>query len=155
MNIKQMSQQFKKTKSFTLIEIIVTIVILSVIASMAMVNYNGMLIKAREKRARKDLILISSALEIYNTKYGRYPSAELDSQDRGAVNQLLGLNIPDEEWVWEIEMTTTTYAIKLKRADYRWQLEQTTITDCSDSYCSGVNNNPRCIPDQTPCYRAF
>jgi len=57
---------------FTIIELIVVIAIISVLASIVLVNVNGYIAKARDARRKVDLSSINKAFIIYYVKMGNY-----------------------------------------------------------------------------------
>lgn len=60
-------------KGFTLIEMLVTIGIISIIATIAIVNYNNAILRSRDERRKVDLEAIRSALEMYRVNNDYYP----------------------------------------------------------------------------------
>src|SRR3989344_7666267 len=62
---------------FTLIELLVVIVILAILTTLGIVQYNGINMKARDSARRADLHEIASALEINKTPQG-YISLQVD-----------------------------------------------------------------------------
>ena len=69
--------------SFTLIELIMVIAIISILAGIAIPSMKSNLMIANESVAQSDLRIISSALENYSTVNGNYPTSE--SQLTGAT----------------------------------------------------------------------
>lgn len=63
-----------KSKGFTLIELLVVISIIGLLASVVLVSLNGARIKARDARRIADLKQITTALELYASDNGYYPS---------------------------------------------------------------------------------
>ncbi|GIW63384.1 MAG: prepilin-type N-terminal cleavage/methylation domain-containing protein [Patescibacteria group bacterium] len=61
-------------KGFTLIEMLVTIGIISIIATIAIVNYNNAILRSRDERRKVDLEAIRSALEMYRVNNDYYPT---------------------------------------------------------------------------------
>lgn len=57
---------------FTLIEVLVTISILSILSTVGFIIYNGVLPKARDAKRISDLNKLATALEIYYQKKGKY-----------------------------------------------------------------------------------
>jgi type II secretion system protein G len=58
---------------FTIIELIVVISIISLLASIVLVNVNGYLAKARDARRAADIAQLQKALEMYYADHGQYP----------------------------------------------------------------------------------
>ena len=58
---------------FTLVELLVTVMILAVISSIAYLTFNQALIRTRDNQRKSDLRSITAALEIYYQKNGHFP----------------------------------------------------------------------------------
>lgn len=69
---------FKNTSGFTLIELLIVIVILGVLASVALVNFQGSQVKARDVERKSNVKQIAGALEAYYNDHGAYPLANAD-----------------------------------------------------------------------------
>jgi len=71
-------KSFRNVKSggFTLIEMMVVIVIVSILAVVGMANYITVTKKARDSRRESDLEQIRTALEVYRSDNGTYPGTE-------------------------------------------------------------------------------
>jgi prepilin-type N-terminal cleavage/methylation domain-containing protein len=67
--VSQMTYQ----KGFTLVEIMVVISIISILAGVATYASIGSSQKSRDAKRQADLTLLQNAVELYKTKYGRYP----------------------------------------------------------------------------------
>ena len=71
--------RFKKSVlGFTLIELLIVIAIISVLATLLMVNFVGIRQRARDAQRKSDLRQIQSALEIWRSDNGTYPVAGSD-----------------------------------------------------------------------------
>jgi prepilin-type N-terminal cleavage/methylation domain-containing protein len=64
----------KSQKGFTIIELIVVIAIISLLASIVLVNVNGFMAKARDARRKSELVQMQKALIMYYADNGSYPS---------------------------------------------------------------------------------
>lgn len=83
-------QQSQKRRGFTLIELMVTITIIAVIASIGFVTYSKSQLYSRDAKRKQDLRAIAVALEFYHQSYDRYPCPS---------NPADGDNDGDNEWV--------------------------------------------------------
>ena len=66
---------FKKIKGFTLIEVLVTVSIISILAAVIAINSVDAGKQSRDEKRQADIRNLQSALELYKNKYGRYPEA--------------------------------------------------------------------------------
>ena len=73
-----MKNSEKSKKGFTLIELLVVIAVISLLASVVMVSFPGATKKARDAERLQDTHQILTALLIYKTNEGRYPSISGD-----------------------------------------------------------------------------
>lgn len=115
---------------FTLIELIITIAVLSVIVvvSVSVINPVGQFKKARDGRRRADLEDIRSGLEMYRTDCGHYPADAVSGATimgdggAGCPNTVEYLTIPldpqspDRQYVYDYDFdaatsTTDEYAL--------------------------------------------
>jgi len=62
-------------KGFTLIELLIVIAIIGVLSTLLMANFIGVRQRARDAQRKSDLRQIQSALEIYRSDMGSYPSS--------------------------------------------------------------------------------
>jgi prepilin-type N-terminal cleavage/methylation domain-containing protein len=68
-----MQKIFQKNKGFTLVELIVVMSIISLLASVVLVNINGYLAKARDARRKIDLQTLATAVRMYETDNNHLP----------------------------------------------------------------------------------
>lgn len=78
----------EKNKSFTLIELLVVIAIIGLLASTVFASLGSARAKARDARRMSDLKQIQTALELYSSQYGGYPSSACPSEDYKIKNSL-------------------------------------------------------------------
>ena len=76
----------KYMKGFTLIEMLMVVAIIGILASSILIGLSGARSKARDTRRITDLKNAQTALELYYSKYGVYPSRNPGS---------------DEIWTWD------------------------------------------------------
>jgi len=62
-----------RKKGFTLIELLVVIAVISLLASIILVNVNGFMEKVRDTRRKLDLKSLENALEVFYSSSGHYP----------------------------------------------------------------------------------
>jgi len=63
-------------RAFTLIEIMVVVIVLSILAAVIIPNFAGKPEEARVSKAKADISTLSTLLEHYRLDMGRYPSEE-------------------------------------------------------------------------------
>lgn len=68
-----MKKMFTK-KGFTLVELLIVIAIIGVLSALLMANFIGVRQRARDAQRKSDLRQIQSALELYRSDVGNYPS---------------------------------------------------------------------------------
>lgn len=64
----------KRNSGFTLVELLVVISIISVLSALLMVNFIGIRQRGRDGQRKSNLRQIQSALELYRTDAGIYPT---------------------------------------------------------------------------------
>jgi prepilin-type N-terminal cleavage/methylation domain-containing protein len=72
--MKQLMAMRSREYGFTIIELLVTIVIIGVISSIAVISYNAVQARARDSERATDITLIMDALERYYRDNGEYPA---------------------------------------------------------------------------------
>ncbi|MBI2054021.1 MAG: type II secretion system protein GspG [Candidatus Staskawiczbacteria bacterium] len=93
----------KKTKGFTIIEIVVVIAIIAVLAGIVMVNVSSFTKKAKVTAARADVRQLVIAMELYRAKNGQLPplgdscSACSNPCDAGVWNAVVDAMINSED----------------------------------------------------------
>lgn len=65
----------KKNNGFTLIELLVAISIIAILTTLLMANFIGVRQRGRDGQRKSNLYQIQSALELYRTDHGVYPTA--------------------------------------------------------------------------------
>ncbi len=65
----------KRNNGFTLIELLIVLAIIGVLSALLMANFIGVRQRARDGQRKSDLRQIQSALEIYRSDQGSYPSS--------------------------------------------------------------------------------
>jgi len=80
---------FQNNKSFTLIEILVTIVIIGILAGVIMISTSSSIDKTKDAIRRNDLGMISRGLRAYESTYGSYPALSCRIGDTGCLTDLV------------------------------------------------------------------
>ncbi len=85
-------------RAFTLTELIITVVIITVLATFAVPNYQKSVRKGYERRAILNLKMIHGANEIYNARAGYYVVGV--ALDLAGINTALGIDIVDGDMTY-------------------------------------------------------
>lgn len=62
-------------KGFTLIELLIVIAIIGILSGLLMVNFSGTRERARDTKRKTDLSAVKTALQLYASDFGSFPSA--------------------------------------------------------------------------------
>jgi len=65
---------------FTLLELLVVLTIIGILTALGLASFSAAQLRARDNQRKSDLKAIASALEIYRTKNGTYPSSSSASE---------------------------------------------------------------------------
>ena len=88
----------ERSKGFSLLEIMVTITIMTMIMGAVGVGVMGYLDKSKIKQAKIDIGTISNALDLYKTEFGRYPDSD-DGLSRLVEEKILKeKKVPQDPW---------------------------------------------------------
>lgn len=60
----------KKLSGFTIVELLIVIVVIAILATISIVAYNGIQLRARDTKRAQDIAMIKKALLMYNVSYG-------------------------------------------------------------------------------------
>ena len=80
----------KKSKGFSLVELLVVITIIAILSVVAYTAIGGQTIKARDSKRQQDMSTIQSAMELYFVEFSRYPG----SLENGEATLAAGWKIP-------------------------------------------------------------
>jgi len=65
---------FKKSPGFTIVELLIVIVVVAILATIAIVAYNGIQARARDSERQTEMQTIEKALSLYFIDNGSYPT---------------------------------------------------------------------------------
>ena len=83
----------KKNRSFTLVEVTVVIILITILAAFALPNYSKALAKANERTAITNLVAIRGGIKVYLANTGS--SLIPDWSGLNTINSALGLTLVD------------------------------------------------------------
>ena len=64
----------KRSRAFTLVELLIVIVVLAVLAAIVIPKFNDSGIRGRESSLRANLKVVRNAVELFKTDTGSYPA---------------------------------------------------------------------------------
>jgi type II secretion system protein G len=64
----------QSARGFTIVELSIVIVVIAILASITIVAYNGIQMRARDSQRRSDVTAITKALELYYIDNGKFPN---------------------------------------------------------------------------------
>ncbi len=94
MGIVYFMLKYSKEKSFSLVELMVVLIIIGILASIALPNYNKIKERAIDKEAIANLKLIQAAEKIYKMEIGGYYS----NSGASNINTNLKLDLTEKNW---------------------------------------------------------
>jgi general secretion pathway protein G len=92
----------RKSRGFTLLELMIVISILVILAMIAMAQYNRTVLAAKEATLREDLFTMRKLIDQYAADKGKLPQSLSDLQSAGYVHEIPVDPITDAA-DWQIE----------------------------------------------------
>jgi general secretion pathway protein G len=131
-----------KAQGFTLIELIVTVTIISVLVAAGAVSYTTVTRRSRDAKRKSDVEQLRSALEMYRADFGYYPTAGSGSWT--AASNLTGDLVTTYMPAIPNDPKVPTFA-------YRYQATNLTGGNyfgyCLTTYLETVDETDSCTPD--------
>lgn len=129
----------KEMAGFTLIELMVVLIIVSILAGLAIPNFSRTRERALDKEAQTAQRLIQAAERVYLSKFGKYypdtPPANLTQ-----INQNLQLELSSSSWDFNITAASSaTFTAEARRntgAVRTWSITENTSLGPT---CAGIN----------------
>lgn len=133
----------RKNRAFTIVEIIVVIVTISILAGITSLGYAGLQKSSRDNERESDAVVIQNSLEAYYEKTGTYPARDaIIGQTDTVINFLMrDLNLPASAIV-------SPSATEGTKNSLVWG---TSATIQSYSYISYQQNDSQCHTTATTC----
>lgn len=99
----------RRPKAFTLVEIIMVIIVLSVLTSLALPRYFKTMEKGREDDARAQLRAIYASEQMYRSRAGSYWPADIGAPySKAVIDSALGLSIVESGMTFKCKGTNTS-----------------------------------------------
>ncbi|MDD5669144.1 MAG: prepilin-type N-terminal cleavage/methylation domain-containing protein [Candidatus Omnitrophica bacterium] len=114
-----------REKGFSLTEVIVVVVIVTIIAMLGLVKYSGIKEQSLDKEAKANLKLIQAAQKIYHMEFNPlyYPSTG-NSSDITEINSNLKLSLPAASMKWNYTVDSTGRGVAVRSGGARtWTLQ--------------------------------
>ena len=131
------------SKGFTLLEILITVIIIGILAAIAIPNYTKSRERSLDKEAQIVLNLIHAAEKMHYMKTtAYYPNIALTSVDVSGINSYLRLNLYSANWDYGINtdsITAATATAKRKNVSSGWDREWQVVA--SDFVATAVCNS--------------
>ncbi len=121
----------KITRSFTIIELLIVIIIVGILASFAAPGFYGAKLEALKKEAFANLKLIQSAQKIYKLETGNYYAATAVSD----INDNLKLYLNANNWTYETKATGCAQATGVSNTSLVYSLDITATADPAAVAC--------------------
>jgi len=138
----------KRTKGFTLIEILVVITILALLIVIGAISYSSVNKKSRDARRKSDIEQFRSALEMYRADKGYYPSGAESFTPLSLINSGPAKTLYYSEYITSLPSDpkdNATYPYQLLMTDRRgvspnWHYYGYCLIAYMEESENGVNN---------------
>jgi general secretion pathway protein G len=111
MNWKRPKFGRRAAAGFTLIELIIVIAIIAILASIAAMNYQHSILRARESVLRNDLFTIRSSIDQYTLDKQKAPQSLEDLVAAGYIKSIPKDPITDSPSTWVTEQEDSLMAV--------------------------------------------
>ncbi|HQP11002.1 MAG TPA: type II secretion system protein [Candidatus Omnitrophota bacterium] len=132
----------KNEKAFTLVELMVVLITISIFAAFAVPNYQKAVIKSHERKAILNLKTIHGANEIYRARAGQYLDDGGAALDLAGINAGFSLDIFDNDVTYSYDRTAaTTYtatAVWAGTNPFTVRLNQAAVTAANPCCLAGT-----------------
>jgi len=131
-----------KKKGFTLVEILVVLVSISILAALAWPNYLSIKEKTLNREAKAILLLMRTVEKSYKMEHGEYYPELTSTSVISDINRDLKLSVTVSNWAITLDTTTSgsEFALATRSASDRrvWKLMLSGDADpaCTGTYCS-------------------
>jgi len=130
----------KAMKGFTLMEIIVVVILLSIVAAFGIPSYNNAFEQSDEREAVYNLRFIGEALEVYRVRNDDYPNFDL--LEVSDINTTLNLGILEQNMDYDCAGGASRH-VCMAISNYGWEIAYDTALAAAF--------NPYCVVTGTDC----
>src|SRR4051794_29206087 len=88
-----MISKIKKSRGFTIVELLIVIVVIGILAALVIVTYNGIQQKARDTERKTDIKAVQGHLEAYWADNAKYPTLAQANDSTFRTNNFKGLDL--------------------------------------------------------------
>lgn len=106
----------KRSRGFTVIELVAVVSILGVLSGIALPRVNEYMARSRTSRAAADMRILQTAVDIYAARYGGFPAQVTDDR-RGGGTVMWGL-LMDNGYIGGIPVAVTGDYFKASDGSY-------------------------------------
>lgn len=82
----------KKSKGFTIVELLIVIVVIGILATLVIVTFSGIQQKGRDSQRKTDINALQSHVEAYYAQNGSYPTLAMINDDAWRAANMKGLD---------------------------------------------------------------
>lgn len=135
---------------FTLIELMVTIAIISILAGIAIAAYNGYVREAKLGTAKINADSLKIFLEDYRLDYNTYKVAGLTSLNETQLLNNLGWSpdgdsiVGNDPFTYTVSVTDNTYDILVEHLTGEWVRCDDRMTNCCSGYAGNTTGKTGC-----------
>ncbi|MFA5090471.1 MAG: hypothetical protein WC510_05540 [Candidatus Omnitrophota bacterium] len=107
--------EYQGRESFTVLEIIITVVIVAIISAVALPVYTGIKERSLAKEAKMNLRLIATAQKVYRMDWGAYFVFTGNETSAASINRDLKTSITEDNWDYAIVSDNSSFTIYADR----------------------------------------
>ncbi len=118
----------RKSRGFTLVELLIVISIIGVLTTLLMANFIGVRQRARDAQRKSDLRQIQSALELYRADQGSYPANQLNFSVPNCSNSIKSPDCTTSIYMQEVPKDPSGSSSSYNSGNYYFSSNGTTYT---------------------------
>ncbi len=117
--------EFNKLSGFTLIELMVSVIIVGILVALVVPSYMDTREKAHDREAISSLMLIRAANKQYRSKFEHF-FPYTGTLTMGDINNNLQLDLIGDNWAYTVAGTGTAYTARAQRGGRTWSITEST-----------------------------